>query len=65
MTSSLWELQRCNYTVTIIVPTAGGYSRKGANRAVQAVGSNEKTSGDGMIRGESHMRIGGKIKGCG
>ena len=63
MTGSRRELERGNYTVAIIVPTTGGYSCECANRAIQAVGSNEKTSGDGMIGGEGDMRVGGKIKG--
>lgn len=64
MTGSRRELQRSNYAVTTIVPTTGVNSCKGTNRAVNAVGSDEKTSGDSMIRGESHMRVGGKINGC-
>ena len=57
MTGSWGKLQGSNNTVTIIVPTTGGYSCKLANGTVQAVGSNEKASGNGMIRGEGYMRI--------
>lgn len=57
MTGSWGKLQGSNNTVTIVVPTTGGNSCKFANGTVQAVGPDEKASGDGMIRGEGHMRI--------